>query len=597
MKQMKKIFSVLGLCIKECPSFLVLLVFQSLITSLHTVLNVVLPKYLIDELLGSRELNAVVLYTGLIVANNVLMALIENYFTRTLNIKRNYLRNSMDRALAKKIMSLEYSYLEDPYYLDLKERAVFALENQDVIRNVVSIVSNVVTGLITIITLTSILFTLGPVLIIVLACGIVLDILIYRNMSKEMAFLQDNMIPINRQLGYYFNLSTERKNQKDIRIFDMAGLISRKLHAFNKEMNEGYKKVFIKTGKSQGKMTVVNEAVAVMSYIYLSIRALTNVFGSRIGIGSLTMYVSSATSFTSTFVQLGTDFADLTRLLGFLDSYMEFMGLEEAEKTSGVPFEGDIESIEFKDVTFTYPKAPKSVLKNISFEIHKGQKISIVGLNGAGKSTLVKLICRMYKADSGTILINGKDIYSYDYDSYMKAISAVFQDFKIFNFSIASNITSREDFDDFDRVMELIKEVGLERKISELPDGIKSQFGKEYNEDGIEMSGGESQKIAIARALYKKASLVILDEPASALDPIAEAEIYEKFNSLVEDKTAIYISHRMSSSVFCDKILIIEGGTVVDFDTHKNLMQKKDSLYYRLFMSQAENYRIEKKEA
>ena len=251
-----------------------------------------------------------------------------------------------------------------------------------------------------------------------------------------------------------------------------------------------------------------------------------------------------------------------------------------------------VETLEFRNVSFTYPKAEKPVLKNVSFAVKKGEKISIVGLNGAGKSTLVKLICRMYKADSGEILVNGRDIYDYDYLSYMNVISAVFQDYKLFNFTIEENISCRESGADENRVNYLIDEVGMREKIDTLPEGIHSRFGKEYDEDGVELSGGQGQKIAIARALYKKASMVILDEPASALDPIAEAEIYEKFNSLVEDKTAIYISHRMSSSVFCDRILIIDGGTVSDFDTHENLMKKTDSLYYKLFTSQAENYKL-----
>ena len=199
----------------------------------------------------------------------------------------------------------------------------------------------------------------------------------------------------------------------------------------------------------------------------------------------------------------------------------------------------------------------------------------------------------MYQADSGEILINGKNIYDYDYMSYMNTISAVFQDYRLFNFTIAENISCQQKDADQGEINRLIKEVGLEEKVNELPNGIESRFGKDYDEEGIEMSGGQSQKIAIARALYKKATMVILDEPASALDPIAEAEIYEKFNSLVEDKTAIYISHRMSSSVFCDRILIIDGGTVADYDTHENLMQKTESLYYKLFMSQAENYKLE----
>jgi len=175
----------------------------------------------------------------------------------------------------------------------------------------------------------------------------------------------------------------------------------------------------------------------------------------------------------------------------------------------------------------------------------------------------------------------------------MKTISAVFQDYRLFNFTIAENISCQAMNASMEKIERLVDEVGLKEKVQELPNGIFSRFGKDYDAEGIEFSGGQGQKIAIARALYKDASMVILDEPASALDPIAEAEIYEKFNSLVEEKTAIYISHRMSSSVFCDRILIIDGGTVADFDTHENLMKKTESLYYKLFQSQAENYKLE----
>ncbi|MBQ4068662.1 MAG: ABC transporter ATP-binding protein [Lachnospiraceae bacterium] len=342
------------------------------------------------------------------------------------------------------------------------------------------------------------------------------------------------------------------------------------------------------------QMAAVGEGIAAFSYGYVGLRTLGTTLGPQLSLGALTMYVSAAINFSSMVTAFGQSVVMLIQFLSWLDPYMEFMSLAEETKSTGkVPFTGEVETLEFKNVTFSYPKAEKSVLQNVSFEIKKGEKISIVGLNGAGKSTLVKLICRMYKADSGEILINGRNIYEYEYFSYMNTISAVFQDYRIFNFTIAENISCHEKDADVLEVKRLIKEVGLEEKVDELPLGIESRFGKDYDEDGIELSGGQAQKIAIARALYKKASMVILDEPASALEPIAEAEIYEKFNGLVEDKTAIYISHRMSSSVFCDKILIIDDGTVADYDTHENLMQKTESLYYRLFMSQAENYKLE----
>ncbi|MDD4543715.1 MAG: ABC transporter ATP-binding protein, partial [Clostridia bacterium] len=253
-----------------------------------------------------------------------------------------------------------------------------------------------------------------------------------------------------------------------------------------------------------------------------------------------------------------------------------------------------IESIEFENVSFKYPKTDRLILDDISFVIEKGQKISIVGLNGAGKSTIVKLICRLYKPDSGKILINKKDIHEYSYKEYLSCISAVFQDYKLFNFSIQENISCKDISEDDPKVKNILDMVSMSKKIESLPNGVKSLFGKEYDEEGVEFSIGQSQKIAIARALYKGSGFVILDEPTSALDPIAEAEIYENFNDLVGDKTAIYISHRMSSSVFCDKILVINEGKIEAFDTHKNLLKDENSLYSKLFTSQAVNYRYEK---
>ena len=545
--------------------------------------------YLIDELTGTQDIQQLCLYGGLIVLNNVGMMLISNTLQRFIKVKEEQTHDGMNKLMSEKIMNLEYSYLEDPYYLDLKERAVFTVQNQNVISNLIITMSELLSKGATLVGLVAILISLGPVLIVVLVIGVALTLLIYAGVSKYQTEVMQEIIPINRRFGYYFNLGFDKDVQKDIRLYQMEEMVTERVVEFSNGTCDMFEKMQKKMGKAMGEMAAVGEGIAAFSYAYVGLRTLGTTFGPQLSIGALTMYVSAAINFSSMVTSFGQSMVMLLQFLSWLDPYMEFMSLAEETKAEGkVPFTGDVETVEFKNVTFTYPKAEKAVLQDVSFSIKKGEKISIVGLNGAGKSTLVKLICRMYQADSGEILINGRNIYEYEYMSYMNTISAVFQDYRLFNFSIAENISCQAKDCDVAEVKRLIHEVGLEEKVDEL-----SRFGKDYDEDGIEMSGGQGQKIAIARALYKKASMVILDEPASALDPIAEAEIYEKFNSLVEDKTAIYISHRMSSSVFCDKILIIDGGTVADFDTHENLMQKTESLYYQLFMSQAENYKLE----
>lgn len=590
---MKKLTDFLKMAWAVSPDYIILLMVQSITSAAKLWLNVILPKFLIDELLDTKNISDILCFAGLIILNNVGMAWLEKLYNRQIEVKKEYMRRTMTERMAEKIMNLEYSYLEDPYYLDLKERAVFAIGNQNAIAQIVTVVSQVFSGAVTLIGLFSIIATLGPVMIVVLILGIAAVLLIYKNMSETLVSVMDSIIPINRKFGYYLSLENEKQYQKDIRLYHMQEMITKQLSKFTEETCDRFDKMYKKQGQAFGGINVVNDAIAAFCYIYVGLRTLSDRFGSRISIGSLTMYVSAAVNFSASVVTFGTAVVEMFQVLSFLDPYLEFMSLKEETVEEGKEkLNAPIETVEFSHVTFTYPKAEKPVLKNVTFSIHKGEKISIVGLNGAGKSTLVKLICRMYRADSGEIKINGKNIYEYDYQSYMNAISAVFQDYRLFNFTIAENISCSEQNVNQEKIDRLIEEVGLREKIDSLKDGVYSRFGKEYEENGIEMSGGEGQKVAIARALYKDASMVILDEPASALDPIAEAEIYEKFNCLVDDKTAIYISHRMSSSVFCDKILIIDGGTVADFDTHENLMKKTDSLYYKLFHSQAENYKL-----
>ena len=233
-----------------------------------------------------------------------------------------------------------------------------------------------------------------------------------------------------------------------------------------------------------------------------------------------------------------------------------------------------------------------TLFSEVTFAINETDKIALMGKNGAGKSTLVKLMTGLYKVDEGQILINGIPIDRFDKRELYSMFSVVFQDVNILAYTVEENVACKSSDIDREKVWSVLDKVGLGDKIRGFKKGLCQILLKIIDENGVELSGGENQKIAIARALYKDAALVILDEPTAALDPLAEAEIYEHFNTLVGGKTAIYISHRMSSSVFCDRILVIESGTVADFDTHKNLMEKKDSLYYKLFNSQAVNYQL-----
>jgi len=591
-QNLKMLILFFSLAWKISPAYILILIANAVIGGGQVLANVILPKFLVEELVGQMRSRELLIFAGIIICGNLLFAFLNNTVKRLLDVRNIYVRHSLSRAMADKIMNIEYGHLEDPYYLDLKERGVFAINNQSALENLINSAATALKSAVTLIGLMTVMFTLSWVLVLLLCTALATTLLFNRNFKKYQLKFFEQLLPVNRRYGYYVGLTFDDKIQKDARLYNMAPMITDRITYYNADINNWFTKFNRRYGRFSGLVGIIGDLQAALAYGYVGIRVITDKLGSRIGLGSFTMYVSSAISFSTTFTQLGNSVITINQMLGYLDPFFEFMRIPDQRETGGhVVFEDGIKSIEFINVTFTYPKCEKPVLKNISFKIEGGEKISIVGLNGAGKTTLIKLLCRLYKPDSGMIKINGMNIFEYDHESYLARIAAVFQDYRLFAFGIDENITCKPSGTDDISIDNLLTQVGLKDKIESLPNGIKTTLGKAYSPDGVELSGGESQKVAIARALYKNASLIILDEPTSALDPLAEADIYANFNKLVGDKTAFYISHRMSSSVFCDRILILQDGMVADFDTHTALMAKKDSLYFKLFNSQAENYK------
>ena len=590
MKASKKISLVVSLVWKLKPVYFITLFLNSLAFSGHILTNVIFPKYLIEELMGNQDRTMLISWILVIVLGNAFFTLTKKTLKRLLDVQEKDLFWQIERAFSEKIMSIEYRYLEDPYYLDLKERATFAMRNQSSLSRLINTAVTFINQVVTVLGLIALMLNLSWVLVVSLLFTVFLTLVIQAMFSKYQLKFFSELLPVNRRYGYYIQLTFDKLIHKDSRIFNMTDMLRDIIIKYNLQINKWFGKFYRRMGLYLGLFQVVVVLQTVLAYGYVGARTLAG----DITIGDLTMYVSAAVGFSSAVIALGEAVIDIMQVLGYLEPFVELMEIPLAENDKGSESIDIIESIEFENVSFKYPKTDRLILDDISFVIEKGQKISIVGLNGAGKSTIVKLICRLYKPDSGKILINKKDIHEYSYKEYLSCISAVFQDYKLFNFSIQENISCKDISEDDPKVKNILDMVSMSKKIESLPNGVKSLFGKEYDEEGVEFSIGQSQKIAIARALYKGSGFVILDEPTSALDPIAEAEIYENFNDLVGDKTAIYISHRMSSSVFCDKILVINEGKIEAFDTHKNLLKDENSLYSKLFTSQAVNYRYEK---
>ncbi|HHU28304.1 TPA: ABC transporter ATP-binding protein [bacterium] len=586
---MRKLFFLFKMFFKISPMYVIILFLASIFSSFQVFLNVILPKFLVDELLGKQDIQKTIIIASIIVLANVLFIFINKSFDRYNKVKSLYIENKLLAIMSKKIMSTKFQYLEDPYYLDLKEKAVFAWRNQNSLKRAINHSIEIFKAVITLSGLVAILLTLDFIIVGAMVLIVIITLILRALFIKYQLTFVKTIVPINRKYNYYISLANDIRYSKDIKLYEMGDMISDSYYKYNDMVMNEFGKLYVKDSLIEGSISVINSIQTFITYLYIGYK----VFVGQIGLGSFTMYVNGASNFSSNFKNLFDNFLGLFQCISYLDPFIEFMHLEDEEKVEAKHvLDRPIEKIEFVNVSFKYPKSDKLILDNISFIINKGEKISIVGLNGAGKTTLVKLLCRLYKPDEGEIYVNGINIQDYDYLSYINEISAVFQDYKLFDYSIKDNIITTNEEDD-KKLNGIIDEVGLKDRISELKNGVNTNLNRNFDLEGVELSQGQMQKVAIARSLYKDSSLVILDEPTSALDPLSEADIYQNFNSMVKDKTAIYISHRMSSSVFCDKILVIEEGKVKDYDTHSNLMKKTDSLYYKLFNSQAKNYSLQ----
>lgn len=400
---------------------------------------------------------------------------------------------------------------------------------------------------------------------------------------NEKLYPQFNMN--NRYTNSFGTMGFYSDRQMDIRMYEQQNII-REMHKKydtmrgNKDMN--VLGAIFATGYMVAKVSIG------LVYLLVCIKAWTGAFG----IGSITQYVGAITAMCGGVRGVFIVATDLCMNACFIDSikkYMEipdhmYQGSLTTEKRSDRKYE-----VEFKNVSFKYPGTEQWVLRNVSMKFRIGSRLAIVGENGSGKSTFIKLLCRLYDPQEGEILLNGIDIRKYKYEDYMELFSVVFQDFQLLAGALGSNVAGSKEYDR-ERAEKALSDAGFTERLASMEKGLDTSIYREFDENGIEPSGGEAQKIAIARALYKNAPFLILDEPTAALDPIAEAEIYAQLNKIAGDKTSIYISHRLSSCRFCEKILVFDKGSIVQQGSHEKLLEQAKGKYHALWNAQAQYY-------
>ncbi len=429
------------------------------------------------------------------------------------------------------------------------------------------------------------IYKINIVMILLILISCIFELIILKLLNKADKELNDTKNNIFVKFDYFYELAKDISSAKDIRfygykdcfLFTIAKLLRDLDRAFSKYLQQGR----IVSG-TRAFLTFVREIIA---YAYLTYLVCQN----YLSVSNFIFYFGIITGFSNWLLNTVYYYSNIERCCNECAAFRSFVESEEESKYKPhIDFE-EAESIEFKNVSFTYPSAEKSTINNMSFKINRGENIAIVGENGAGKTTAIKLLCGLYYPTEGDILINGKNSRDFSSDSYFDLFSAVFQDYNFLPMTIAENICATSDYDK-EKLYSALEKAGIMDKINSLEQKENTLMIKDVYKDATDFSGGEKQKLLLAKAIYKNAPVLILDEPTAALDSIAENELYLKYNEMTDNKISFFISHRLSSTRFCDKILFIKDGTIAESGSHDELISRKGD-YYRMYQIQSYYYK------
>lgn len=608
MKKREAVRATIRLVQKVSPSLLPLMCISQMISSAIPFINIIYSSLIIDGLVAGNGYEKIFTYAIWMVLLSAGLVLIHQGLEKFVNIHLYNVQNCVWNEIASKALVMDYELLEKRETMEHITKAKEGMQSYGGVQNfcqvlakmigiLVDIVYSVVLLVPVFIPVTgkseSVMYSFfnsaaGPVILMVVMIG---QLVVMYHCNKTYGQLQkknfEKNVEGNTRMGVYMDPLLDYSLGKDIRMIRLD-------IPYIDEYREGGKKILkslISLHRKGEKLVAVNTfsatVFALACYVYVGVKALLGM----VTVGNVVKYVSAFTKFSISLGNVVDLYVSLQISAEYISYFVKFMEIENRKYEGTLPVEKRDDNeyeFEFRNVSFSYPNSEKPVLDHVSLKIKIGKKMALVGPNGAGKSTFIKLLCRLCDPTEGEILLNGIDIRYYDYNEYMQLFSVVFQDFKLFSFSIAENVAASKDYDE-ERVRDCLRKAGFSERLQTLDQGIGTNL-YQLEEDGVEISGGEAQKIAIARALYKDSPLVILDEPTSALDPISEYEIYQSFDKLVGEKTAIYISHRMSSCRFCSQILVFDKGKIVQQGGHEELVADKTGLYYDMWSAQAKYY-------
>lgn len=574
--------------------FIIAMIVMGVLSALYMLIGIYIPKIvlaLVENKVTTDTMIKVLVAVGIIIL-----------VVKLINTKAQYVGeyawDKVYKGLVSKYLrksfTTDFKNMENPDFLDLIERSKHAMYNYQGISGYCRRGSNILSNIVLVVIAGAAIAVINPLIILVL---VVISYFIYKILDSTMEWTKVNFrdaMSSNFRKNYYFS-STARdfKYAKDIRLFKMQDFIEQTWKDINTVYYAACKKNHRKWVMCEAKMSFLRLFQNLLLYVVL----IYMVLNKGMSISDFVLYIGLVASFSTAMTDMFCNMVWMNMNRMELDDFRTFMDWNEdkpdIEKGQGVSKNIGLKQFEFKfeNVSFKYPGHEKYVLKNINLTIEAGSKLAVVGINGAGKTTLTKLLMRLYEPTEGRILLNGVDVKKYDRDIYFKIFAPVFQNIEIFAFPVWQNISMKpENETDKNRTMEALERSGLDEKINKYENKIDTMLLRIFDPNGVDLSGGERQRLAMARALYQNREVLVLDEPTAALDALAEDRMYQEFNQMVKGKTAIFISHRLSSTRFCDKIVMFEDGRIIEEGTHEQLI-KANGKYRNMFQVQAQYYK------